>query len=329
MSDFSLYLPRDHWQEHGLLIAVSGGADSTALLRALVDEVDDSVTCGQCLAVGHVNHGLRGAESDDDAIFVQNLAASFGLRYFEHRIQQEEWSQDKTGSVEAAARNIRYDFLARTAHSLGFRYIATAHTADDQTETVLHRLLRGTGLTGLAGIARFRRWDDAVTIWRPLLHVRRQQIIEYLNEKGQTWRSDSSNAENDFTRNRIRNKILPELRQDFNPQVDRALCRLAALAKDHETVLGEMADALLEKWSRKNGEATEFDTPHLKQFSAATLREFFHRTWIKNAWPLRDMGFDDWNRLVQFFLEGQGRQEFPGRITALHENQRFVLIYVE
>ncbi len=317
--------PKGPWLEHGVLIAVSGGADSTALLHGLVNEVMDTAGRKSSLAVGHVNHGLRGAASDDDARFVEQLAEQLGLRYFEHRIEPLEWSSDRTGSREAAARNIRYDFFLRTARRLGFRYIAAAHTADDQAETVLHRLLRGTGLSGLAGIARLRQLDDAVTLVRPLLNVRRAEIIEYLNESGRIWRTDETNAGNDFTRNRIRNRLLPELRERFNPKVDDALHRLARLAGDNETVLDELAGELLDRLSRNTKSVTEFDSRRLRRFSEPTIRELFLRTWKNNGWPLRDMGLAEWDRLVEFFLRGEGRREFPDRIEARHEGESFLL----
>ncbi len=264
MKRLSLNLPSTPWQEHGVLVAVSGGADSTALLCSLRQEIPRVEECRRFLAVGHVNHGLRGDESDGDARFVQKLAEQWGLRYFERSILPEEWTQDSTGSREAAARNIRYQFLLETAHQLGFRAIATGHTANDQAETVLHRLVRGTGLSGLSGISAHRQLDEAVTLIRPLLNVRREEIIEYLTENGQRWRNDATNAENDFTRNKIRNRLLPELRTHFNPKIDDALCRLARLARDNQTVLDELVTELLDRCHRHSSNVAEFETPQLR-----------------------------------------------------------------
>jgi tRNA(Ile)-lysidine synthase len=122
-SDWDRFLP------YRVLLAVSGGADSTALFCRFVQTAGKQT---DTLAVGHVNHGLRGEESDADAEFVRNLAERYRIRYIEHRMEPEEWTLDESGSFEAAARRIRYDFLTRTADKLGFRYVAVAHTADDQ-----------------------------------------------------------------------------------------------------------------------------------------------------------------------------------------------------
>ncbi len=365
MQRLAIKLPTIPWQEYGMVVAVSGGADSTALLLALMQEVSTAfqrygleTSCGtalnhvelkddvsdglsrirqnasgrpirekgtRCLAVCHVNHGLRGRDSDEDSLFVRKLAEKLGLRCFEHRITPDEWDIDATGSVEAAARNIRYDFLLKTAHRLGFRYIATAHTADDQVETVLHRILRGTGVGGLAGMAWMRPVDEAVTLIRPMLHVRRAEIIEYLRERGQTWRTDATNDENDFTRNKIRNILLPQLRQFINPKVEEAVGRLARLAWENETVVSELVENFLDGTAKDTGYATEWDCRHLQRFSSPTLRKIFCQVWKKNNWPLRDMGTKQWENLVEFFLQGKGRRNFPGQIEARHEKDRFIL----
>lgn len=315
--------PTEQWRNHGLLAAVSGGADSTALLHFLASNF---VETPDRLAVAHVNHGLRGAASDEDAEFVQKLASDYGLRYFGHRIEPKDWNADETGSREAAARNIRYDFLIRTAMTLGFRYIATAHTADDQTETVLHRILRGTGLSGLSGILRYRQLNEAVTLVRPLLDVRRTEILDYLESLGKPFRIDATNAENDFTRNRIRNVLIPLLRTEFNPKADAALCRLARLAGENETVLDELTEEMFEAvLLRESTDGAEFDTARLLRFSRPTVREIFLRFWKRKCWPLRDMGLEQWDALVDLLFQGKGGQNFPGGIEARHDGDRFVL----
>jgi tRNA(Ile)-lysidine synthase len=322
MNRLTKTLPITHWLEHGVLVAVSGGADSMALLHFLAQHEPAT----RQLAVAHINHRLRGEESDADADFVRKSVAEYALRYFEHRITPEEWNTGTTGSREADARKIRYDFLIQTAEQLGFRYVATAHTADDQTETVLHRLIRGTGISGLAGIARIRQLNPAITLIRPLLDVRRYEIIAYLEQIGKLFRTDSTNFENDFTRNRIRNRLLPTLRNEFNPKVDEAIDRFARLAAENEEVLDELIEEILEMAVlRQTPDEIVLDSSKLQSRQTATLREIFVRIWKRNGWQLRDWGFEQWNRLVVFFRSETGRCVLRGSVIAEHNNGQFIL----
>jgi tRNA(Ile)-lysidine synthase len=332
-------LPITHWLEHGVLLAISGGADSTALLHFLAQYKSDAGESQTCesktnnlkrLAAAHINHCLRGEESDADAEFVRKSVAGYGLCYFEHRIAQEDWNSGEHGSLEAAARKIRYEFLIRTAEQLGFRYVATAHTADDQTETVLHRMIRGTGLAGVAGIARFRQLSPAVTLIRPLLDLRRCDIIAYLEKLGKPFRTDSTNSENRFTRNRIRNRLLPILREEFNPKTDEAVERFARLAAENEEVLEELIGEMMESVIlRQTPDEIILDSSKLQSRGTATLREFFVRLWKRNGWSLQNLGFEQWASFVVFFRSGTGRYEMRGSVTAEHSselnNQRFIL----
>jgi len=299
---------------HGVLLAVSGGVDSTAMFHGCVQAAENRT---DSLAVGHVNHGLRGDESDADAVFVRKLAERHRIRYVEHRIQPEEWTLDKSGSVEAAARRIRYDFLTNTAEKLGFRYVAVAHTADDQAETVLHRILRGTGLDGIAGMSAARPLSDAVTLVRPLLKVFRNELIEFLQQIGESYRTDSTNATDTFTRNKIRNKLLPLLRAEFNPKIDEALLRLARIAKESDETLNAVLDSVLPQ----PDDPTNIDASVLLQ-PKSLVRAFFRRLWKERGLPLRKMGFDQWNELAEFLLQGDGRRLFPDGISVERNGER-------
>ena len=311
---------------HGILVAVSGGADSVALLHLLAQALPPD---GK-LAVAHVNHGLRGADSDADAKFVRALATEYQLRYFEHRLNAG------TTLSENTARNLRYDFLVQQAEQIGFRYLATAHTADDQAETVLHRILRGTGLSGLSGIVPLRVMTPAVTLLRPLLHVRRSEILAYLQSLGNTFRDDKTNAENQFTRNRIRNRLLPMLREEFNPQIDEAVCRLATLAAEHETVLSELLDGLIDSAiveqspveqspvERSPGRIVLNILP-LQHFSLPVLREILIRVWKRQHFPQREMDYGQWSALAELCRMPSGRLDFPGGVTAEWIEGRFII----
>ncbi|MEJ5277520.1 MAG: tRNA lysidine(34) synthetase TilS, partial [Thermogemmata sp.] len=215
------------------VVGVSGGADSVALLRALV-------AAGRSVTAAHVHHGLRGAEADADEEFVRGLCQRLGVRYEGRRVEVSAWGRN----VEAAGRRARYAFFAEVAQRTGAQWVAVAHTADDQAETILHRLIRGTGLSGLRGMAAERALalpgGGNVPLVRPLLTVRRQQVREYLRQLGQDYREDSSNRNLAYTRNRIRHEVMPLL-ESFNPRVVEALCRLGEQAAEADEVLARLS----------------------------------------------------------------------------------------
>jgi len=211
-----------------VLVAVSGGPDSVALLATLVGYSRP----GWRIGVGHVNHHLRGKDSDRDQRFVERLAKRLGCEVF---VADEPISG--AANLEERARERRYAALAAIAGREGFRRIATAHTLDDQAETVLHRLLRGTGTAGLAAIARSR----ADGVIRPMLDSSREDVKQFLRSRRLRHRVDRTNASERFTRNRLRRRVLPLLEREVNPAVKRALARLADLARDDEALLEEAA----------------------------------------------------------------------------------------
>jgi hypoxanthine phosphoribosyltransferase len=226
-------------------IAVSGGADSVALLRAFAQLAP---ALGVVPFVLHLNHRLRAEESDADERFVRELASQLSL---EAVIESEDVSALASLfhlSLEAAGRRARYAFFQRAAATLRLNAVATAHTRDDQAETVLLRLLRGAGTAGLAGIHRsfdlFHLTGDFPAseessprprLIRPLLSMSRQQVEQFLNSLGQPYRQDSSNSSPEFLRNRVRADLLPALEKDFNPRLRQALCETAdVVAAEHE-----------------------------------------------------------------------------------------------
>jgi tRNA(Ile)-lysidine synthase len=218
-----------------VLVAVSGGVDSVALAHALRAI---SQRCGLELAIAHVNHGLRGAESEADQALVEALGARLGLRVLVERAAPEALrrggpSRDRP-TLQEAARALRYAALGRMAAAAGAERIATAHTLDDQAETVLLRILRGTGPDGLGAIPE--RSDDG-RIVRPLLSVSRAEIERFAAALGLAWREDASNASPAYARNRLRRDWLPGLARSFNPRLLRALADLAeAQRRDSEWI---------------------------------------------------------------------------------------------
>ncbi|MGP0073287.1 MAG: tRNA lysidine(34) synthetase TilS [Bryobacteraceae bacterium] len=200
-------------------VAVSGGADSVFLLHALRE-------LGYKLSVIHIDHGIRGAASTADGDYVAHLASTYTLPFYIRRADVLSFD----GNLEEAARNVRQAFYAELIASGAVDRIATGHTRSDQAETVLYRILRGSGLTGLSGILPVTNEG----LVRPLLEIDRSEIEAWLRERGINWREDATNQDRTYARNRLRHEILPLLRDAFNPQLDAALSNLATVARDEE-----------------------------------------------------------------------------------------------
>jgi len=215
-------------------VAVSGGADSVALLRLLHRLRDD---LGITLAVVHFDHALRGVESETDAAFVAELARVLNLEFLAAREDVGAEAARQGWNLEDAGRRLRYAFFERVIGEGAVTHIAVAHTADDQAETLLAHVIRGTGPTGLAGI-----YPVAGAIVRPLLGTRREILREYLRANGQTWREDSTNRDLQRTRARIREQLLPVLERDFSGAIVEHLSELARLAREERNFW----DALVE-----------------------------------------------------------------------------------
>src|SRR5712671_1891351 len=220
-------------------VACSGGADSVALLHVMTELRE---TLGIVLSVVHFHHQIRGAEADSDQHFVEELAARFHLDFYSGSGNAPQHATESKISLETAARELRHQWFAELIKLGKADKIATAHTLDDQAETVLMRILRGTGARGLAGIAAAHKSKHLV---RPLLTTSRREVEAYLKDKGQCWREDSTNLDLGHTRNRIRHTLLPLLERDFNPAIRQTLADLAELAHAEDEYWTNELSALL------------------------------------------------------------------------------------
>ncbi len=313
--------PPHQWCDLSVLVGVSGGADSVALLHGLARI---RVAGPGQLLVAHFHHGLRGVEADQDAEYVRNLAQRLGLECHIGVAEGSSRSVEKKAS-ELTLRRQRYRFFRETAHQCGARYVAVAHTADDQAETVLHRLIRGTGLAGLAGIPRIRPLSPAVTLIRPLLTLPRQQLRHYLERLGASFREDSSNADMRYTRNRIRGRLLPRLAKDYNPQVVQALTRLASQAAENRVVTESLARDLLDRTLRSSRQdQVQLDPEPLRSAPLLLLRETLLLLWRDQGWPRGEMTAEHWNELAQQVVvgdsQGASRTDFPGGVRVSPRN---------
>jgi tRNA(Ile)-lysidine synthase len=234
--------------------AVSGGADSVALLRLLLDLRSE---IGIVLSIVHFNHQLRGAASDADAQFVADLAQHHKLEMHSESGDTTTHAAQKHLSIETAARDLRYQYFRRLLADARLNRIATAHTLDDQAETVLLKMTRGAGTRGLAGIYPELSIPDAknrATIIRPLLATRRKDLEIYLKSLDQPWREDASNRDLRHARNRVRHGILPRLERFLNPAVREALAETAEIARAEEAYWQCEASRVLPKlWAQQSG----------------------------------------------------------------------------
>jgi len=210
-------------------IGVSGGADSVALLRALHARAGE---LGLVLNVAHLHHGLRGEEADADLEFVRDLATQLELPFHHAQVDVAAEAARAGESLEEAARRLRYAWFRQLLSEIPLHAMATAHTCDDQAETVCAKFLRGAWTEGLGGIHPVVEFPEG-RILRPLLPATRAEVEAYLKEIGQTWREDSSNQDSAFTRNRIRHELLPLL-ETWNPRLREHLAQMAELARDEE-----------------------------------------------------------------------------------------------
>ncbi len=319
MFDFEAQLaqqwPPAQWTDVTVVLAVSGGADSVALLRALFALKRQFGGSGR-LVVGHFNHRLRGSEADADEQFVRRLCGDLDVAC--------EVGQAPVGSIgpggdglELVARRARYGFLTQLCGRQGARFLATAHTADDQAETVLHRVFRGTGLRGLAGIARTRRLGDWSLV-RPILWSRRSEVLDYLRAIDQPFREDASNADRAQTRNRIRHDLLPMLAASFNPDVVAALVRLAEQAREAQIVLDGLVERLFAgKVNVQPGGAVRIARRETAEQPGLLLGELMTAVWRDRGWPQQSMAHRHWRRLAGMIQSGRPRKTMlPGAIVA-------------
>ncbi|MCI0525510.1 MAG: tRNA lysidine(34) synthetase TilS [Acidobacteria bacterium] len=308
--------------EPRIVVAVSGGADSTALFDALARLCERGAVRATVLAA-HLNHQLRGEESEGDDRFVRDMAARMGAPIFIERIDVDERARAEKRNLEATARRLRYDFLRRMAEQNNAEYVLTAHTHDDQAETILMRLLRGAGAEGLRGIHETLALGERSKLIRPMLKVTRGEVIAHCEYHGLGYRVDASNLDPDFTRNRIRHELLPLLR-DFNPSVEDALSRAAGLLAMDDAYLSSLA---AERFNAVD-EGGRLNLASLFNL-APTLRRRVLRLWLKAQCDgLRRIELSHIEALDDLVARGQSgrRIELPGDLIVAREFDYLKLI---
>ena len=314
--------PPQRWRDVTVLVAVSGGADSVALLRAVMHLAARHPGPGRVVAA-HFNHRLRATAADDEQ-FVRQLCAQLN-------VPLEVGAAARPGEVaaEAAARAARYAYLRTTTERLGARYVAVAHTADDQAETILHRIIRGTGLAGLAGIPCARPLGPAATLIRPLLNVSRAMVLEYLAALGQDYCRDESNLSPRYTRNRIRHELLPLLAGHYNPAVADALRRLGALAAEAQQLIESLAAEEAQRRLQPSGPyEIVLDCQELAAQRAHLVSELLMYAWKHKSFPQQRMQQQHWHRLTAAAMTEPATDErfqLPGPVDVQRHGSRLTL----
>jgi len=339
--------PLARWGNLGVVVGCSGGADSVALLRAMSDLVqrqairvarDQQIPLGSVgrspvtgfLIAAHYNHALRGDASDQDQRFVETLAQQLGLTCV---VERADTVAAVPPSDEATLRGLRRSFLLRTAQRYGARYIATAHTSDDNAETVLHHLMRGTGPAGLAGIASHtavgvssapgaRDAAKDFVLVRPLLAVRRSAVRQALRSIGQAWREDASNLDTEYRRNWIRHELIPLMEAKYPNAVD-AIGRCTELQREWrsqiERIAGDWLDVTL----------LSQDPPELaipSPAEPAVIIAGLQQLWDRRRWSRGEMSMSHWNRLAGTIRSARPeRYDLPGAINVVASTNRLAM----
>ncbi len=323
--------PLDRWRDTRQLLAVSGGADSVAMLRAILAVAAG----GDRIDVAHFNHGWRGAESDGDEAWVRELCSVLGVRLFVGRSAEV----DDGSKSEERARESRYAFLTETAYHCGARYVLTAHTASDRVETLLHNLLRGTGLAGAAAPVCVRNLHRELVLVRPLLGVTRSAVEDYLSSITQDFRLDTSNQNLDYRRNFVRHALLPLLRDQFGLHVDERLLSFSEHVGEAVETIRELADQYAKQVDALRtaegiqGCSHSIAFPSAQKTRAAwpIVRAYLHGRWIELGWPLQGMSRKHWEVVRDLYERANcakdSRQDsLPGGLTILRSDRGWITV---
>jgi tRNA(Ile)-lysidine synthase len=318
-----LELPRDFWHAPSVLVAVSGGSDSMALLHALLrhrHRLEARQPVPHVLAF-HFDHRWQEG-SGDVARSVEAKLNSLGLRtHIRSRALPGFSSPDQkteTGSAqpqsEGIARSDRYAAMAEVAESTGATFALTGHTRDDQSETILMRIARGTGLAGLAGIPRQRPLTANCQLLRPFLQESRQRLRTYLQDLGQDYWDDPTNDDSNWTRNRVRQVVLPWLRQNLSPQFDESLVRLGQLASEHQEVVRCLAEQHRGAILECRDQLLVIDVRPLAELPEGVLRTMLVHWWSQAKFPQQEMDREHWGRLAALIcrpVDGNAASRWP------------------
>jgi len=311
--------------QYCLLVAVSGGPDSVCLLHILVKLREE---LGIGLHIAHLNHQLRGVEADADAQYVSDLAHRLDIPATIEQRDVKAYQTQQRISLEEAAREVRYTFLAQVARSIGANRVAVGHTADDHIETILMHLVRGTGTKGLQGLQPSSLWQpsgSSLTIVRPLLPVSRWETADYCNNHQLMPRIDTSNLSLSPLRNRIRHQLLPLL-ESYNPQVAEALLRTSRIVSDDLAFLDNETDRLWNKVSQKQENTITLDKEGLLELPSALKRYLLRRAIEDLLGNLKDIESRHIEEIMDALTKPAGKKlSLPGGLIFSIEYNKYLL----
>ncbi len=285
-----------------ILAGVSGGADSVCLLLVLKE-------LGYDVSVAHLNHGLRAAASDEDEEFTRRLAERLGADFFGRRVSLVK------SSVEAAGREKRREFFGELVERHGFTKIALAHTRDDRVETFLLNLLRGSGMDGLVSMS-----PVTGTVVRPLIEVSRKQVEAYLKDGNQDWRTDESNFDTAFARNRLRHVLIPALVKEFNPNIQETLARTVQIFEEEDAWMRDVTDRTIATLCRGDT-GVVLDASLLALEPIGLIRRVIREALRRAGSDLRDVSFDHIESVRSLLDDGKSGKfvQIPGGLEVVRE----------
>jgi len=298
-----------------VLVAYSGGADSTALLELLLG-IRDEMSLELYLA--HFNHQLR-INADEDEKFVRRVAHKLGLPLFVKKENVKSYARKFRLNLEEAGRNLRYEFLKKTASTIGATKIATGHTMTDQAETFFMRLLRGSGMRGLSGIYPVAEEK----IIRPLIEVEREELESFLKNRGLGFRTDESNFDRRFLRNRIRLDLIPFLKKNYDPQIVSRLAKLTSIIQEEESFLEKLAEAKSQHLILRKNNQIFLKTEPLSALPRALARRCVRNFISELRGNLRGITFQDIESILNL---GQGKEIYLKRNLCLRRERGLIFL---
>ena len=303
-----------------VLLAVSGGADSTALLYAMRTMKTENILSADVVCA-HINHQLRGADADLDEDFVIAQARDLNIPITTRRLDVRGFARKNKLSIETAARKLRIESLIDIAKAANCSSIATAHQKNDNAETILQRLVRGTGFRGLGGIWPARVFAAGIRFVRPLLSVTRDEIIEYLKKRNLKWRQDHTNADCTYRRNFIRHRLLPALQQDCSGSIVEELSELAASARKFYSVVCNCADKAWPELADRSGNKLKLNLEMFLTQPPAVKVELVRRSLTAVGSGERDLTRRHFKRILQLAGQNVGARkiELPGGFVVRRE----------
>jgi tRNA(Ile)-lysidine synthase len=305
-----------------IFVACSGGPDSVALFHLLRELAP---AWKWSLGLLHFNHRLRGRASDRDERFVKRLAEAYGLPVISERARRSKMRRSARMSPEEYARHERYGFFCRQARRHRIKKVALAHTRDDQAETVLMRLLQGTGPRGLGGIRPDLQYEG-VRFVRPLLEFSKKELRAYLRQKKMPFCVDATNTSERFVRNKIRLRLLPWIEREINPKVSAALARFPAILEEENRMVEELeATAWKKSYSGMSKRKLRLDRRVFLKLPPTLQFRILGRA-LRRLDPTSGLSFDAWGRLRRNLLKGHCRQSLPGSIDLCLSSSGLALI---